>query len=617
MALLATEIMFIESNWPGNMSAEKNVNITVKVRIGGTLVLFCCLVVVMFFPAIGRAAVVFDGMTWYDSHDPSTMFINGDGQLEWVPYNDHQLIVRLAEQDLSDTGDVVEISYYWLSDGQGNIEGCDDCQNEATCNFNKDITCVSGTGDFRVGLFESDGDYITADGMGLTNDIFIGYKGYKFCMQPHVPETPVRWQEASGEPHIAGGFYERDMVDDPRLMTVNAVFDRISMFGGYDLPLDTWSVWTIKLERISSVSIEMSMTLNGITYSDIDATDSTAVPQPQKIDVFAIDFANPNPYSRVVLDIVCETGPADSNDDNRVDGFDLWVIANHWLESDVFLPVLEPDANGLVMYYSFDGALGADVPSGLLDGTGTYSASIIAGTDPDSSITYTAGNPTYNLGGTSGLFTNDDWSDDAGDTFLIPDSGGLDFSVFDEFTVELFINPSSVGTGNIRKIFSEYVYACMYLDADNNLHAARKWGPGAWDENWTHLTGTVSMDAWSHVAMTWDADAVGDKFKLYINGQLAASSPGTSTATLDSTAGFAIGGYQRENGSTAQFFSGTLDEFGLYDYALSIREIGYFVTGGSGQIYVPLDMPCNLHPDDIINFKDFSVFALQWLWDCP
>jgi len=609
--------MFIESSWPDNMIAENFANKTLKVRIGGTLVLFCYLVAIMVFTGIGRAEVIFDGMTWYDSHSPSTMFINGDGQLEWIPYNDHQLIVRLPEQDLSDTGDVVEISYYWLSDGQGNIEGCDDCQNEATCNFNKDITCVSGTGDFRVGLFESDGDYITADGMGLTNDIFIGYKGYKFCMQPHVPETPVRWQEESGEPHIAGGFYERDMVDDPRLMTVNKVFDRISMFGGYDLPLDTWSLWTIRLERISSGSIEMSMTLNGITYLDIDVTDSTAVPQPQKIDVFAIDFANPNPYSRVVLDVPCETGPEDFNDDSRVDGFDLWVIANHWLESDVFLPVIEPDANGLVMYYSFDGLFGSNVPTGLADGTGTYSASIIAGTDPDSSITYTAGNPTYNSGGTSGLFTNDDWNNDAGDTFVIPDSGGLDFSVFDEFTVELFINPSSVGTGNSRKIFSEYVYACMYLDADNNLHAARKWGPGDWDENWTHLTGLIDMDTWSHLAMTWDADAVEDKFKLYINGQLVASSPGTSAATFDSTEGFAIGGYQRENGSTAQFFLGTLDEFGLYDYALSIQEIGYFATGGSGQIHIPLDTVENLYPDDIINFKDFSVFALQWLRNCP
>ncbi|MHC4332466.1 MAG: LamG domain-containing protein, partial [Planctomycetota bacterium] len=579
-----------------------------------TSILLCC----AFMLALvrwARAEVTFDGMIWYDSHTPSTMSLNDDGQLEWVPYNDHQIIVRIPDQNLSDTGDVVEISYYWFSDGQGNIEGCDDCQNEATCNFNKDITCVSGTGDFRVGLFESDGNYITADGMGLTNDIFIGYKGYKFCMQPHVPQTPVKWREASDEPHIAGGFYERDMVDDARLMTVNEVFDRISMFGGYNLPLAAWSLWTIKLERISA-GIEMSMTLNGITYSDIDTTDSPEIPQPQKIDVFAIDFANPNPYSIIVFDVPCEPGSANFNNDQVIDACDLAILADDWLKSDACLPIIPPDANGLVMYYSFDGPLGADVPTGLVDGTTTYTATIIAGTDADSSITYAAPNPTYNPGGTAAWFDNDNWADNAGDTFLIPDSGGLDFATFDAFTAALFINPSSAGQGYSRRLFSEYVYAYMYLTADNTLHAIRKWGPGDWDENRTHLTATVAMDEWSHVAMSWDADVAEDRFQLYVNAELAAAGPGTSTPTIDSTAGFAIGGYQRENGSTDQFFLGGIDEFALYDYALSRGEIAYFAAAGQPHINIPLESSANLHPDGVINLTDYALFALQWLDSC-
>jgi len=545
------------------------------------------------------------------------MSLNDDGHLEWAPHNDHQIIVRIPDRDLSDTGDVVEISYYWLSDGQGNIEGCDDCQNEETCNFNKDITCVSGTGDFRVGLFESDGNYVTADGMGIENDIFRGYKGYKFCMQPHVDTEPVRWQEASGEPHIAGGFYERDMVDDPRLLSVNTVFDRISMYGGFVLPLGQFSTWTLRLERLSANSVEMSITLNGITYTDIDTTNTAAIPQPNKIDVFAIEFPNPNPYSRVVLDIPCELGLANFNNDAVINACDLLMLTDHWLESDVCLPVIEPDANRLVMYYTFDGPSGADVPTGLVDNTATYTASIIAGTDPDSSIKYAAPNPTYNSSGTSAQFDNDNWTSDAGDTFVIPNSGGLDFAAFDEFTVELFIYPFSSGAGYSRRVFSEYVYAYMYLDDVNTLHAVRKWGPGDWDENRTHLTTSVTMDEWSHVAMTWDADAAEDKFKLYVNGELAAGAPGTSTATIDSTAGFAIGGYQRENTSTAQFFLGKIDEFGLYDYALSAQELAYFAAVGQGHIHIPLETPANLHNDNIINLKDYAVFALQWLDSCP
>jgi hypothetical protein len=47
-----------------------------------------------------------------------------------------------------------------------------------------------------------------------------------------------------------------------------------------------------------------------------------------------------------------------------------------------------------VLQYSFDGALGSDVPSGLVDDTETYTATIIAGSNPASTIKYAGPNPT-------------------------------------------------------------------------------------------------------------------------------------------------------------------------------------------------------------------------------
>jgi hypothetical protein len=35
----------------------------------------------------------------------------------------------------------------------------------------------------------------------------------------------------------------------------------------------------------------------------------------------------------------------------------------------------------------------------------------------------------------------------------------------------------------------------------------------------------VAMGEWSHVAMTWDADATEDRFRLYVNAELAAAAP--------------------------------------------------------------------------------------------
>jgi len=154
-----------------------------------------------------------------------------------------------------------------------------------------------GGGDFRIGFFESDGQYIDDDGMGLENQVFEGYVGYKFHTQPHVEYEPVRrTEEVSGEPHIAGGFYERDMVDDPRLISVNEVCDRISMFGGYEMPLATWTLFEAKLKRLSSTDVYMTCTYGDTTYTDTDDTDDPNVPMPNGIDVFVIDFANPNPY---------------------------------------------------------------------------------------------------------------------------------------------------------------------------------------------------------------------------------------------------------------------------------------------------------------------------------
>ena len=226
-----------------------------------------------------------------------------------------------------------------------------------------------------------------------------------------------------------------------------------------------------------------------------------------------------------------------------------------------------------ILQYSFDGTLGGDVPSSLLDDTGTYTATIIEGSNPASTIKYAAANLTYNTGGTSAEFANSIWSNNAGDTFLVPNDGGIDFSSFDEFTVELFIYPDSSGSGQIRRIFSEYIYAYMYLDESNTLHAIRKWGGGSWNQNWTHLQITnFPHDSWSHLAMTWDADAAGNKFKLYVDGELIASDAGTATVTLDSFAGFTIGGYHREDSSTAQFFAGRIDEFRLSDVALDPGE---------------------------------------------
>jgi len=116
--------------------------------------------------------------------------------------------------------------------------------------------------------------------------------------------------------------------------------------------------------------------------------------------------------------------------------------------------------------------------------------------------------------------------------------------------------------------------------------------------------------------MTWDADSADDRFKLYIDGELAESDPGNPAATIDSAAGFAIGGFQRDSLTTGQPFCGSIDQFSIYDYALSQEDILYLANNGPVVESYPLESPANLHDDNIVNLKDFAEFALQWLNNC-
>jgi hypothetical protein len=70
---------------------------------------------------------------------------------------------------------------------------------------------------------------------------------------------------------------------------------------GFELPPGEWSLWTISIERTSSSSVRLSITLNGRTYTDTDGDGSE---QPQKIDVFGIHMRNGRNYNRLVLDTV-------------------------------------------------------------------------------------------------------------------------------------------------------------------------------------------------------------------------------------------------------------------------------------------------------------------------
>jgi hypothetical protein len=282
-----------------------------------------------------------NGLTWYYTSSPNPLRVSEFGALEWTPEKGGQAVTRLPEQRLSQAGDKVELTYLYMSDGKDDCPP-DTCYNCIYCD--DDITCIAGTSDFRFGLYEADGEYITADGFSVSNSVFDGYKGYNWRFGPHLQAYPTRWVDCTDEVHKTGNFAKKP-VDRSDLMTINdGLKDYIP---GFELPPGEWSLFTISLERLSSSRVRMSITLNDTTYT---WTDTSSSGQPSKIDVFGFHMRNGRPYSILSLDTLWPQPATEPRPGNGADDVDpgvvlSWKAGAYVASHDVYLGTNFNDVN--------------------------------------------------------------------------------------------------------------------------------------------------------------------------------------------------------------------------------------------------------------------------------
>ncbi|HUT30735.1 MAG TPA: Calx-beta domain-containing protein [Sedimentisphaerales bacterium] len=261
----------------------------------------------------------FDGLHWYHSADSSLLGLTDSGELEWKVREGHQIMVRLPEQRFSQPGDVVTFSYVWSSTSPEDY-GCE-CYKDHDPDPNiyrycSDVRCVGGTGDFRVGLFDSnEHGHIPADGIGKENEIYRGYLGYHFRFFPHVPQdAPLRFTEyktgGGKESHTNTSIWERNrpMKNDSLLSNSNS-WKRLGqpMIGGLGLPLGGSSLLTLRLERVSGTTARISISCNGKTWSRESETPGAI---PDKIDAFGM-WSQHGVYDYVRLGIPRAPAPAE------------------------------------------------------------------------------------------------------------------------------------------------------------------------------------------------------------------------------------------------------------------------------------------------------------------
>lgn len=249
-------------------------------------------------PAVAKAQV--DGLTWYHSEDPSRLVVNDAGHLQWLnPKAPDQVTVRLPEMRLTQVGDVAQAVYWFKTEGA------------KTGVPSTDPTLLSGTGDLRLGFFDSNSrGHIERDKTGYRNDIWCGYLGYHVRLSPHLPAGTKRKHSDAipGKFMKRTGTWKEDVC--PSLLQKAGPYGKSRDISGFGLELGIFSPLIVGAERLTADTVVFSVTLNDVTYSYVDDDPEF---QPNKIDAMAMYFPNPKAYSSITF-----AGSCFSRHDNQL-----------------------------------------------------------------------------------------------------------------------------------------------------------------------------------------------------------------------------------------------------------------------------------------------------------
>lgn len=194
----------------------------------------------------------------------------------------------------------------------------------------------------------------------------------------------------------------------------------------------------------------------------------------------------------------------------------------------------------LVLHYGFEGSLEDSSGTGN-DGT-------------EDGITFSEG-----ISGQAGQF-------DGIDDLVGVDS--LDVDDIDKLSVSVWINPSSYGESNWGRIFDKNKKFLSLSNTGGILGTVKFQQTGSWYAP----SGSVPLNQWTHVALTYDSSSANNNPVFYINGEKVDSLvefPGSGAGSSDSSYMMAIGNRIGKDRS----FKGRIDEFKLWDYLLTDEEV--------------------------------------------
>ena len=263
---------------------------------------------------------------------------------------------------------------------------------------------------------------------------------------------------------------------------------------------------------------------------------------------------------------------------------ELAIMTRDWLQSDYNINPVAPNPAGLKVWYKFDG--NANDSSGNLN-NGTENGGLIY------------------AGGHTGQAVSLDGTDDYVSTTKTASQLGIGGN--GPKTVSVWVYTLAFNNGGIfdvgTRVTGEDFSLRTLVDA-THLAADQWWRIQYWGGDYDFRYD--ALNKWVHFAHVHD----GTRTKIYADGQLIVDWAITINTT--NTNPFQVGRY----GWPDSYFNGMIDEFKLYNYALSHGEI--LSAANMGTLYVPVASPANvsdLEPtlQKKVNFKDYAELLLRWL----
>ncbi|MBN1505708.1 MAG: LamG domain-containing protein [Sedimentisphaerales bacterium] len=357
--------------------------------------------------------------------------------------------------------------------------------------------------------------------------------------------------------------------------------------GANDIGHDTdWRAWRIPLEDFNDVDLGH---VRGMAIGVRPLPAQPAGPCGGVIDITDISL-----YPAVCLRD--RQPPADLNGDCVVDYRDLERMAADWLRTRVrSYDVTEP--NEPLLWYAFDG--NADDSAGTAHGQVQGRATFAPGAYGQAiRLAY------------------------QGDAVTIPDAPAVFARIREAITIAFWQYGENSSHRNDTICCSNYEYGksnpaisihlgcwenpgryrwdCGYPWSLADRLAGRHHGEKEWTGRWNHWVFTKDIRVGS--------DGRKGRMAIYRNGELYDSRTGTDSPVTNVTS-FEIGSgwYGR--------YDGLIDDFRIYDYALSPAEVAWLATNSTGTIEDPAASPADFNGTDRVDLGDFAILATQWLDD--